>query len=89
MNQSVPNPNDIRQGETRVEKKERYTEDELDYWKKGELILHDDVIKWKHFPCYWPFVRGIHRSPVNSPPKGQGRRALMFYWSVPVYKPLS
>ena len=23
---------------------------------------HDDVIKWKHFPCYWPFVRGIHRS---------------------------
>ena len=25
---------------------------------------HDDVIKWKHFPCYWPFVRGVHRSPV-------------------------
>ena len=23
--------------------------------------------KWKHFPCYWPFVRGIHRSPVDSP----------------------
>ena len=22
---------------------------------------HDDVIKWKHFPRYWPFVRGIHR----------------------------
>ena len=22
---------------------------------------HDDVIKWKHFPCYWPFVRRIHR----------------------------
>ena len=21
---------------------------------------HDDVIKWKHFPRYWPFVRGIH-----------------------------
>ena len=27
---------------------------------------HDDIIKWKHFPRYWPFVRGIHRSPVNS-----------------------
>ena len=27
---------------------------------------HDDVIKWKHFPRYWPFVRGIPRSPVNS-----------------------
>ena len=21
-------------------------------------ISHDDVIKWKHFPRYWPFVRG-------------------------------
>ena len=25
-------------------------------------IIHDDVIKWKHFPRYWPFVRGIHWS---------------------------
>ena len=39
---------------------------------------HDDVIKWKHFPRYWPFVRGTHRSPVNSPHKGQWRRAMMF-----------
>ena len=39
---------------------------------------HDDVIKWKHFPRYWPFVRGIHRSPVNSSHKGQWRGALMF-----------
>ena len=39
---------------------------------------HDDVIKWKHFPCYWPFVRGIRRSPVNSHYKGQWRGALMF-----------
>ena len=38
---------------------------------------HDDVIKWKHFPRYWPFVRGIHRWPVNSPHKGQWRGALM------------
>ena len=43
------------------------------------LGTHDDVIKWKHFPRNWPFVRGIHRSPVNSPPlKGQWRGALMF-----------
>ena len=40
--------------------------------------IHDDVIKWKYFPRYWPFVRGIHRSPVNSPHKGQWRGALMF-----------
>ena len=42
------------------------------------LIYHDDVIKWKHFPRYWPFVRGIHRWPANSPHKGQWRGALMF-----------
>ena len=35
-------------------------------------------MKWKHFPRYWPFVRGIHRSPVNSPHKGQWRGALLF-----------
>ena len=40
-------------------------------------FTHDDVIKWKHFPRYWPFVRGIHRSPVNSPHKSQWRGALM------------
>ena len=39
---------------------------------------HDDVIKWKHFPRNWSFVRGIHRSPVNYPHKGQWRGALMF-----------
>ena len=38
---------------------------------------HDDVIKWKHFPRYCPFVLGIHRSPVNSPHKGQWRETLM------------
>ena len=42
------------------------------------ILNHDDVIKWKHFPRYWPFVGGIHRSPVNSPHKGQRRGALVF-----------
>ena len=32
--------------------------------------FHDDVIKWKHFARYWPFVRPPH--------KGQWRGALMF-----------
>ena len=41
-------------------------------------IAHDYGIKWKPFPRYWPFVWGIHQSPVNSPHKGQWRRALMF-----------
>ena len=45
--------------------------------------VHDDVIKWKHSPHYWPFVWGIHRSPVNSPHKGQWRGALMFSFICP------
>ena len=39
---------------------------------------HDDVIKWKHFPSYRPFVPVIHWSPVNFPHKGQWRGALVF-----------
>ena len=31
------------------------------------IVTHDDVIKWKHFLRYWPFVRN-----------GQWRGALMF-----------
>ena len=39
---------------------------------------HDDVINWKYFPDYFPSVRGIHRSPVDSPHKVQWRGCLMF-----------
>ena len=46
-------------------------------WSKT-LRMYDDVIKWKYFLCYWPFVRGIHQSLVDSPHKGQWRGALMF-----------
>ena len=47
--------------------------------RNGPFIeIHDDVIQWKIFPPYWPFVRGIHRSPVNPPHIGQWRGALMF-----------
>ena len=38
---------------------------------------HYDVIKWKNLPRHWPFVRGIHRSPMSSPLKGQWRGAVM------------
>ena len=34
--------------------------------------IHDDVIIWKHFPRYWPFV------PFCSSHKGQWRGAFMF-----------
>ena len=51
--------------------------------------VHDVVIKWKHFLCYWPFVRVIHRSPVNSPHKCQWRGALVFFFDLRMNKRLS
>ena len=51
---------------------------EMNCVHRGKGWAHDDVIKWKHFPRNWPFVREIHRSPVNFPHKGQWRGALMF-----------
>ena len=45
-----------------------------------QKFRHDDVIKWKHFPRYWAFVRGIHRSPVNTPHKGQCRGAVVLFF---------
>ena len=47
-------------------------------WLQFSFAVHDGVTKWKQFPRYWTFVRGIHRSPVNSPHNGQWRIALMF-----------
>ena len=47
------------------------------YYPYDNWTWHD-VIKWKHFSRYWSFVRGIYRSPVNTPQKGQWRGALMF-----------
>ena len=32
------------------------------------FVIHDDVIKWKHFPRYWSFVRGIHRQIPSQRP---------------------
>ena len=58
-----------------------YSGDEVEIFRENKFdttTVHDDVIKGKLFPCYWPFMRGIPRSPVNSPHKGQWRGALMF-----------
>ena len=46
--------------------------------KNASQSVHDDVMKWRHFLHYWPFVQRIHRSPVDSPHKGQWRKALIF-----------
>ena len=52
----------------------------INNWVSAWMLcqIHDDVIQWKHFPRYWPFVRVIHWSPVNSPHKGKWRGALLF-----------
>ena len=48
-------------------------------WAANLVTCHyDDVIKWKPFPYYCPFVRGIHQSLVDSLHKGQWHGALMF-----------
>ena len=45
-------------------------------------MFHPHLSWWCHqietFLHHWPFVRGIHRPPVNSPHKGQWSVALMF-----------
>ena len=46
-------------------------------------ISERSIKKWMHEKhshdvIKWPFVRGIHRSPLNSPHKGQLRGALTF-----------
>ena len=33
-------------------------------------FVYDDVMTWKCYPHCWPFARGIHRSPMDSPHKG-------------------
>ena len=53
--------------------------------KRNHKIMfdHDGVIKWKHFPRYWPFVQGIHRWSDNSPHKASDVELWCFLWSVP------
>ena len=66
----------------RSERNDKCFINDLSKGEGGQMVAggHDDVIKWKHFPRNWPFVRGIHRSPVNSPHKGQWRGALAFFF---------
>ena len=43
---------------------------------------HDDVIKRKHFPRYWPFVRGIHWSRWIPRTKASDAELWCFLWSM-------
>ena len=48
----------------------------------AESIFHDDVIKWKHFPRCWPFVRGIHRW-IPCTKASDAELWCCFLWSTP------
>ena len=52
------------------------------FWLACLHTSHDDVIKWRHFPRYWPFVWGIHRAPVHYPHKASDAELCCFFWSV-------
>ena len=49
----------------------------------GSMTPHDDVIKWKHFPRYWLFVWGIHRSRWIPHTKPSDAELGCFLWSAP------
>ena len=44
---------------------------------------HDDIMKWKYFPHYRPFVRGIHQSLVDSLYKGPAMWNFLFFLCQP------
>ena len=44
----------------------------------GVMTTHDDAIKWKHFPRYWPFVWWISRT------KASDAKLWCFLWSAHV-----
>ena len=46
----------------------------------SEQNIHDDVIKWKHFPRYWPFVRGIHRPRWIPRTKASDAENVSIWW---------
>ena len=48
-----------------------YAKQGLSQWEKTGLMPHDDIMIWKRFPHYCPFVRRIHRSPLDSLTKCQ------------------
>ena len=59
-------------------------ESTAEWWKNSAIYqrqCHDDVIKWKHFPRNWPFVRGIHRSRWIPHTKASDAELWCLLWS--------
>ena len=54
----------------------------VDIYHKVCLPQHDDVMAWKRFPHYGPFVRGIHRLSVDSSHKESVMRSFHISFDV-------
>ena len=73
-------------GEFKLELQSRNAEVGLNWtiflvvWPWNLTDDHDDVIKWKHFPRNWPFVRGIHRSRWIPHTKASDAELWCFLW---------
>ena len=50
-------------------------------WSPTFKKIHDDVIKWKHFPRNWPFVRGINQSRWFTHTKASDAELWCLLWS--------
>ena len=59
------------------------------YWPSNIVFHAWRRHQMENFPRDLPFVRGIHRSPVNSPHKGQWSGALMVFFNLRLNKRLS
>ena len=55
----------------------------------AQIAYHDQVVKWKHFPHCWSFVRGIHQSLMDSPHKGQWHMSFDVFFQLHLIKRLS
>ena len=57
------------------------------------VIIMCPISWWRHqmetFPRYWSFVRGIHRSPLNSPDRGPVTRSFDIFFDLRLNKWLS
>ena len=60
------------------------------FWPTDQSVpVHDDVIKWKHFPRYWPFVRGNSPVPGEFPAQRPVTRSFDVFFDLRLNKRLS
>ena len=53
------------------------------------IVIQDDVIKWKHFPRYWPFVQGNSPFLGELPAQRPMTRSFHVFFDLHLYKRLS